>query len=214
MARERTNTQMMSSEGRRKKEVKTREVGIMTGGNPLVRRYRQQVAWNSLNGKRVRLTPGVSFITPALPRKFDSRDSLPHIMASNIFEDLQSPVSYDADFDKGWHTISEKRDDPVTFLFQLLQKVYWDAVRDEIANAILAFDDYKTFVPEGLPELGEGALESEYLRELLNLWDPLGLSEDIKNKICGSVFDNVKDRQNVSQDELIVRALLQACGEP
>jgi hypothetical protein len=39
-----------------------------------------------------------------------------------------------------------------------------------MANAILAFDDYKTYVPEGLPNLGEGALESDYLRELLDLW--------------------------------------------
>ncbi|KAL4994678.1 hypothetical protein BDV10DRAFT_203591 [Aspergillus recurvatus] len=85
-------------------------------------------------------------------------------MAFNIFDQLQSPASYDVDFDKGWRLISEKGDDPVRFLHRLLQRMYWDALRDEFANAILAFDDYKTFVPEGLPELREGALESEYLR--------------------------------------------------
>ncbi|KAL4741115.1 hypothetical protein BDV11DRAFT_168476 [Aspergillus similis] len=133
-------------------------------------------------------------------------------MSSNIFDQLQSPGSYDADFDNGWRLISEKGDDPVRFLHRLLQNVYWDAVRDEFANVILAFDDYKTLVPEGLPELKEEALESEYLRELLDLWDPIGLSEEIKNDICKGVFKEVKERQKVSQDEWIARALLQACG--
>ncbi|KAL3489492.1 hypothetical protein BJX62DRAFT_239024 [Aspergillus germanicus] len=111
-------------------------------------------------------------------------------MSSNLFEDLQSPVSYDADFDRGWRQISEKGGDPVTYLYELLRRVYWKAVQDEMANAILAFDDYKTFVPKGLPELDEGELESEYLRELIDLWE----------------------RQNVPQDDLIARSLLQACG--
>ncbi|KAL4902940.1 hypothetical protein BDW74DRAFT_180237 [Aspergillus multicolor] len=133
-------------------------------------------------------------------------------MPSNIFDELQSPSSYDADIDQGWLLISEKGDDPVKATYELLQRVYWDAVRDELANAILAFDDYKTFVPEGLPELWEGALESDYLRELLDLWDPIGLPEEIKNNICASVYDEVKGRQKVSQDEWIARALLQACG--
>ncbi|KAL2819823.1 hypothetical protein BJX63DRAFT_381849 [Aspergillus granulosus] len=91
-------------------------------------------------------------------------------MVSSIFEDLQSPTSYDAGFDKGWRQIFEKGEDPVKCLHELLRRVYWEAVRDEMANAILAFDDYKTFVPDGLPELDEGELESEYLRELIDLW--------------------------------------------
>ncbi|KAL3446891.1 hypothetical protein BJX65DRAFT_308516 [Aspergillus insuetus] len=113
-------------------------------------------------------------------------------MTSSIFEDLQSPVSYDADFDRGWRQILEKGEDPVTYLYELLRRVYWEAVQDEMANAILAFDDYKTFVPKGLPELDEGELESEYLRELIDLWDPLELPEEIKNSVCQSVYDNVK----------------------
>ncbi|KAL4784431.1 hypothetical protein BJX76DRAFT_367631 [Aspergillus varians] len=133
-------------------------------------------------------------------------------MPSNIFDDLQSPVSYDADFDRGWRLVSEKKNDAVAYLYQLLQRVYWEAVEDEIANAILAFDDYKTFVPGGLPDLEDGALESEYLRELLDLWDPIGLPEEIKNNVCGSVFDEVRERQKIHQDELIARAFLQACG--
>jgi hypothetical protein len=91
-------------------------------------------------------------------------------MTSSIFEDLQSPVSYEADFDRGWLQISEKGEDPVTSLYALLRRIYWEAVQDEMANAILAFDDYKTFVPKGLPELHEGELESVYLRELIDLW--------------------------------------------
>jgi hypothetical protein len=91
-------------------------------------------------------------------------------MSSSIFEGLQSLVSYDADFDRGWRQISEKGEDPVTYLYELLRRVYWEAVQDEMANAILAFDDYKTFVPKELPELDEGELESEYLRELIDLW--------------------------------------------
>jgi hypothetical protein len=91
-------------------------------------------------------------------------------MASSIFDDLQSPVSYDADFDRGWRQLSEKGDDPVNRLYELLRRVYWDAVQDEMANAILAFDDYKTFGPKGLPKLDQEELESEYLRELIDLW--------------------------------------------
>ncbi|KAL4946413.1 hypothetical protein BDV06DRAFT_218341 [Aspergillus oleicola] len=133
-------------------------------------------------------------------------------MPSNIFDNIHSPVSYDADIDRGWRPISEKSDEPIKVIFQLLQRVYWDAVKDEMANAILAFDDYKTFVPGGLPDLKEGELESGYLRELLDLWDPIGLPEDIKDNVCRSVFDKVKERQKVSQDEIVARALLQACG--
>ncbi|KAL4966071.1 uncharacterized protein BDV14DRAFT_48110 [Aspergillus stella-maris] len=151
-------------------------------------------------------------------------------MPSNIFDDIHSPTSYDADIDKGWRAISEKGDRPIKVIFQLLQRVYWDSVRDEMANAILAFDDYKTFVSEGQEDLEEGELDSSYLRELLDLWDPIGLSEDMKDNIARSVFDEVKgevdiqvspwachqwiqDRQKVSQDEIIARALLQACGK-
>ncbi|PTU24586.1 hypothetical protein P175DRAFT_041312 [Aspergillus ochraceoroseus IBT 24754] len=133
-------------------------------------------------------------------------------MSSNIFENLQSPVSHDADLDKGWQQISEKGDDPVTVLFGSLMEIYWAAVVDEMANAILAFDDYKTFIPGGLQELAEEALESDYLRELLDLWDPLGLPKEVKDDLCQGIFSNVKERQNVSQDELVARSLLQACG--
>ncbi|KAJ0424933.1 hypothetical protein BJY00DRAFT_308822 [Aspergillus carlsbadensis] len=110
-------------------------------------------------------------------------------MTSSIFNDLQSPVSYDADFDRGWRQISEKGEDLVKCLYELLRRVYWEAVQDEMANAILAFDDYKTFVPKGLPELDEGELESEYLRELIDLWDPLELPGEIKDSVCQSVFE-------------------------
>ncbi|KAL2840682.1 hypothetical protein BJY01DRAFT_236655 [Aspergillus pseudoustus] len=113
-------------------------------------------------------------------------------MASNIFEDLQSPVSYDPDLGKGWRQTSKKGEDTVQYLHQLLRRVYWEAVQDEMANAILAFDDCKSLVPRGLPELEEGELESEYLRELIELWDPLELSDEIKNNVVQSVFDNVK----------------------
>ncbi|KAL4882662.1 hypothetical protein BJY04DRAFT_217155 [Aspergillus karnatakaensis] len=152
-------------------------------------------------------------------------------MASNIFDNLQSPVSYDAEFDKGWRAISEKGDEPIKAVFQLLQRVYWAAVEDEMANAILAFDDYKKFVPGGLPELAEGALESDYLRELLDLWDPMGLPPEIKNNVAISVLNEVKgsvytivssylmvpfshnaERQKAPQDATIARSLLQACG--
>ncbi|KAL4955453.1 hypothetical protein BDW69DRAFT_160758 [Aspergillus filifer] len=133
-------------------------------------------------------------------------------MPSNIFDDIHSPTSYDADIDKGWRAISEKGDQPIKVVFQLLQRLYWDAVRDEMANAILAFDDYKTFVPGGFEGLKDGELESSYLRELLDLWDPIGLPEDVKDNVAQSVFDEVQDRQKVSQDEIMARALLQACG--
>ncbi|KAL4800771.1 hypothetical protein BDV19DRAFT_2817 [Aspergillus venezuelensis] len=133
-------------------------------------------------------------------------------MPSNIFDDINSPTSYDADIDRGWRAISEKGDEPIKVVFHLLQRVYWDAVRDELANAILAFDDYKTFVPEGLEGLKEEELESGYLRELLDLWDPIGLPDDVKDNVAQSVFDEVKDRQKVSQDEIVARSLLQACG--
>ncbi|RDW78984.1 uncharacterized protein DSM5745_05836 [Aspergillus mulundensis] len=132
-------------------------------------------------------------------------------MASNIFDELQSPSSYDADIDQGWRLISEKGDDPVQAVYQLLQRVYWDAVRDELANAILAFDDYKTFVPEGLPELGDGALGSDYLRELLDLWDPIGLPEEIKNNICASVFDEVKGERGSGQRAVQVTDAINTC---
>ncbi|KAL4990180.1 hypothetical protein BDW68DRAFT_175328 [Aspergillus falconensis] len=73
-------------------------------------------------------------------------------MPSSIFDQFQSPGSYDVDFDKVWRLNSERADDPVRFLHQLLQRVYWNAARDEFANAILAFDDYKAFVPETTAE--------------------------------------------------------------
>ncbi|KAF7133594.1 hypothetical protein CNMCM5793_004723 [Aspergillus hiratsukae] len=133
-------------------------------------------------------------------------------MSSNIFENLQSPVSYDAEIDKGWQLVSEKGDNPVGSILQVLHDIYWRAVADEIANALLAFDDYKTFCPEGLPKIGEDALESEYLQELVDLWDPLGLSNDKKKDLCETVTHNVKRRQDLSNDELVARSLLQACG--
>ncbi|GIJ99724.1 hypothetical protein Aspvir_003726 [Aspergillus viridinutans] len=133
-------------------------------------------------------------------------------MSSNVFENLQSPVSYDAEIDKGWQLISEKGDNPVMRILEVLQDTYWRAVTDEIANALLAFDDYKTFCPDGLPKIGEDELESEYLQELVDLWDPLGLSDDKKKDLCEKVLHNVKRRQDLSTDELLARSLLQACG--
>jgi hypothetical protein len=128
-------------------------------------------------------------------------------MSSNIFDNLQSPVSYDAEIDKGWQLISEKIDNPVASILHVLLDTYWTAVTDEIANALLAFDDYKTFCPNGLPKVREDVLESDYLQELVDLWgmpildmhqevltrpDPLGLSDDKKKDLCETVMQNVK----------------------
>ncbi|KAL5048761.1 hypothetical protein BDW71DRAFT_205447 [Aspergillus fruticulosus] len=143
-------------------------------------------------------------------------------MPSSIFDQFQSPGSYDVDFDKVWRLNSERGDDPVRFLHQLLQRVYWNAARDEFANAILAFDDYKAFVPEVLPELSEGTLESEYLRELLDLWAKslytvkgiprVSLMKSCFVAMAGGCPKLTTERQKASQDERIARALLQACG--
>ncbi|RHZ46517.1 uncharacterized protein CDV56_104496 [Aspergillus thermomutatus] len=132
--------------------------------------------------------------------------------SANVFENLQSPVSYDAEIDKGWRLISEKGDNPVARILQVLQDIYWKAVTDEIANALLAFDDYKTFCPEGLSRIRQDAFESDYLQELVDLWDPLGLSDDKKKELCEKVVRNVQGRQDAPHDELVARSLLQACG--
>jgi hypothetical protein len=118
-----------------------------------------------------RAAEGSAFeIKPRLPPALYGSAATSLSMSSNIFENLQSPVSYDAEIDKGWQLISEKDDNPIGSILQVLVDIYWRAVADEIANALLAFDDYKTFRPEGLSKLNEGMLESDYLQELVDLW--------------------------------------------
>ncbi|KAL4977592.1 hypothetical protein BDW66DRAFT_149905 [Aspergillus desertorum] len=63
------------------------------------------------------------------------------VVANALTELVRSPLDRTTPTSTGWRLISENGDDPVRFLHELLQKMYWDAVRDEFADFILAFDD-------------------------------------------------------------------------